>query len=72
MRILHIEIEQIALEEHTVPADYGGVNIWTAKHPGQTSRPLYVCPATLLSEGNRDSLDERKSVVPQEYLENRK
>jgi len=23
--------EQIALEEYTVPADYGCVNIWTAK-----------------------------------------
>jgi hypothetical protein len=32
MRVLHIENEHIALEEHTVPADYSGVNIWTAKH----------------------------------------
>ena len=27
-----MEIEQFALEEHTLPADYSGVNIWTAKH----------------------------------------
>ncbi|MEZ3501162.1 hypothetical protein [Pantoea sp. KPR_PJ] len=33
MRVLHIEIEQFALEQHTVPAEYSGVNIWTAKHP---------------------------------------
>jgi hypothetical protein len=31
MRVLHIENEHIALEPHTVPADYSSVNIWTAK-----------------------------------------
>jgi hypothetical protein len=72
MRILHIEIEHIALEEHTVPADYSGVNIWTAKHLRQTSRPLYVCPAKPLSVGNVPALDERKSVVPKGYMENNK
>ncbi|MCZ4059616.1 hypothetical protein O3W44_11740 [Pantoea sp. LMR881] len=32
MSVLHMEIEQIALEQHTLPAEYSGVNIWTAKH----------------------------------------
>lgn len=32
MRVLHIDSEQFALEEHTLPAQYSGVNIWTAKH----------------------------------------
>ncbi len=27
-----MEIEQFALEQHTLPAEYSGVNIWTAKH----------------------------------------
>jgi hypothetical protein len=49
MRVLHIEIEQIALEEHTVPADYGGVNIWTAKHLNQAPQPFYFRPVQAFS-----------------------
>ncbi|MDI9228872.1 hypothetical protein QMZ20_23195, partial [Serratia bockelmannii] len=63
MRVLHIEIEQIALEEHTVPADYGGVNIWTAKHLKQALRPLYFYRVNTLSERQNSPLDERKSVL---------
>jgi len=38
-----MEIEQFALEEHTLPAEDSGVNIWTAKHlwlPGEAKENL--------------------------------
>jgi 5-methyltetrahydropteroyltriglutamate--homocysteine methyltransferase len=36
MRVLHSDSENVALVQHTVPADYGCVNIWTAKWGNMT------------------------------------
>jgi len=45
MSVLHIENEHIALEQHTVPAEYSSVNIWTAKQlwlPGEAKVKDYL------------------------------